>query len=169
MNEAQWRTAADTVPIALAPAYGEVVSLPQALGAYRLHRRGDDKSLLMNNAPQDLWREYERIQWCKRFIGESLFKLGLRPQGPLLLAPWESRIAILCVRFGGRPRQGFGGTKTQFVAFTLRSLWRWPHWTWRQKILQSVWMILLLALPQTAARGLAGKHKAAVGAPEPVT
>jgi glycosyltransferase involved in cell wall biosynthesis len=37
LNEAEWRLAADTFPIMLAPLYGEVLSIPRPLGYYRLH------------------------------------------------------------------------------------------------------------------------------------
>jgi glycosyltransferase involved in cell wall biosynthesis len=165
MNEAQWRIAADTVPISLAPAYGDVVSIPQALGAYRLHRRSDDDSLLMNNAPANLWHEYDRIEKTKRFVENALLKLGLNPRMPLLLAPWEARVAVLCVRFGGDGRKPFDGSKMKIAWFALHSLWRWPHWSMKKKAVQSVWMILVLLLPNIWARGLALKHKASVGLP----
>ena len=163
MNEAQWRIAADTVPISLSPAHGDIVSLPSALGAYRLHRSATDGSLLMNNAPTDLWLEYERIFQTKNFVRQALSARGLGRDVPLALAPWEARVAILCVRFGGAAPRKFGASNRHIAWFALRSLWRWPDWTFKQKSLQFAWMWMVLLLPHSLARRVAFKHKAAVG------
>jgi hypothetical protein len=147
----------------LAPAHGEIVSLPMALGAYRLHK-GDEDTLLMNNAPADLWDEYRRIDASKAFVSRSLVDLGLKPRVPMLLAPWEARIMALCVRFGSRE----GAARDSRIKagwFAVVSLWRWPNWGPRRKALQSLWMLLVFFLPTRIARNLALRHKASVGAP----
>ncbi len=165
LDERRWRIAADTVPIAMAPAYGDVVSIDHALGAYRLHRATGDSSLLMNNAPANLWEEYDRIDETKKFVGAALNTLGVDRHEPLYLAPWEARVTTLCVRFGGQVPSRFGASARDIAWFSLRSLWRWPDWSIKQKGVQSVWMLLLWVLPQSLARRLALKHKTSVGAP----
>jgi glycosyltransferase involved in cell wall biosynthesis len=163
MQESLWRIAADTVPILLAPAYGEIMSLPHPLGAYRLHKRDAD-TLLMNNAPVDLWDEYQRIERTKDFLAQHLLELGLEHRRPLLLAPWEARVVALCVRFGDRTGSR-ADSRVRIGWFALTSLWRWPNWGIKRKALQSVWMCLVFFLPSGIARNVALKHKASVGLP----
>jgi len=165
MEEAIWTTAADSVPILLAPAYGDVVSLQRALGAYRLHRRNDDESLLANNAPQGLWHEYERIQWTKRFVEQSLSTLGLEPRVPQRMAPWEARVVALCVRFGGTPKTCASRISPgRLMGFALASVWRWPVAGWRMKSALSIWMLAVCLLPRPWARRLGRLHKSSMGA-----
>lgn len=171
LDELQWRTAADTVPILLAPAYGEVVSLPSPLGAYRLHRREPAQAstaLISNNAPTSLWHEYERIEWTKRFVEQALARLDLHPRTPQMLAPWETRLAALCVRFGevlpGAPPRQAG----QLMRQALRSTWQWPLSDVYFKAALSAWLLGVWLLPKPWALRLAHMHKASVGAVSPV-
>ena len=166
MDPAVWRTAADSVPILLAPAYGELVSLPHSLGAYRLHRKPEDESLVSNNAPSGLWHEYERIEWTKRFVERSLLLLGLWPRVPQLLAPWEARLVALCVRFGGvSAGHPSGRASLHLMGYALRSVWHWPLSGVRMKSLLSVWMMGVWLLPRPWAQRLARLHKSSMGAP----
>ncbi len=170
MNEAQWRLAADSVPILLAPAYGELVTLPQAMGAYRLHRPADDGTLLMNNAPTGLWSEYQRADSTKRFVEESLSRINKQPRVPQLLAPWEARLAAICVRFGGK--QAADGHSQphpagKLMRLALRSVWRWPKLGPGMKLMLSIWMMGVVLLPQPLALRLAQLHRTSTGAPSP--
>ena len=166
MDEGIWRTAADSVPILLAPAYGEVLSLQTALGAYRQHRSADDGSLLSNNAPSGLWHEFERIAWTKRYVQESLSALGRQPRVPQFLAPWEARLATLCARFGGEAAPGASHpSASRLMRFALHSVWRWPMGGVRFKSMLSIWMVGVWLLPLPLAQRLARMHRASVGAP----
>jgi glycosyltransferase involved in cell wall biosynthesis len=167
MPEAPWRIAADTVPILLAPAYGEIVSIREPLGAYRLHKR-DAGALLMNNAPADLWEEYRRIEQSKNFVKGHLSALGRKFRDPMLLAPWEARVVALCVRFGARTGE-LASSRGNIGWFALRSLWAWPNWSVKRKLLQSVWMFLVFFMPKDIARHWALKHKALAGRPSDKT
>lgn len=169
MDEPTWRTAADSVPILLAPAYGDVVSLPTALGAYRQHRKPVDgeAALLSNNAPTGLWHEYDRIGWTKRFVEQGLVRLGMQPRVPQLMAPWEARLAALCVRFGGVEPDPAAPhpTPRELMRLTLRSVWRWPLSGALMKMALSGWMLGVWCLPRPWALRLAQMHRASVGAP----
>jgi Glycosyl transferase family 2 len=167
MDESRWRTAADTVPILLAPMYGTVISLPKTLGAYRIHRRTSGEDLLLNNAPEGLWQEYARIESTKRFVEGALKQRAASLRKPLLLAPWECRIAALCVRFGGQIPNGLVCSKRELAWSTLGSLWRWPLWGWTRKLLLSAWIVLVLSLPRGVAWRLARRHRSSIGVPVP--
>src|ERR1039458_1433711 len=164
LDEQRWRIAADTVPILLAPIYGEIISLPMTLGAYRLHRRNSEDDFLSNNAPEGLWQEFRRISSTKQYIRAALVQRKLAVRLPLLFAPWECRIAALCIRFGGKPNDDTAPSKEQFLWFMLSSIWRWPDWGWVSKSMLSAWAVLLLTLPHGAARWLALKHRSSTGA-----
>lgn len=164
-----WRTAADTVPILMAPAFGELRSIGHALGAYRQHRPTDDGSLISNNAPAGLWQEVDRIAMTKRYVEARLSLMGLRPRQPQHMAPWEARLAALCARFGGpAPSQSYPHmtpAPAQLASFALRSLWHWPAIGVGDKLLQSAWMLGVWLLPRPLAWRLAQQHRQSTGAP----
>jgi glycosyltransferase involved in cell wall biosynthesis len=169
LEAARWRTAADTVPIVLAPLYGDIVSIPKILGAYRLHRRISAEDLLFNNAPEGLWQEFSRIEASKQLVATALSRQGMQLSQPLLLAPWECRITTLCMRFGGKtPGPDVSSARSRHLfRFTLRSIWQWPEWGWIRKLLLSFWTALVLYAPNGVARRLAVKHRQMTGVPEP--
>jgi len=162
MQEPPWRRAADTVPILMAPLFGEVISLPRVLGGYRLHRRLGSDELLLNNAPADLWEEFGRIVTSKQLMEAAAAGFGFRVRSPLLLAPWECRIVTLCLRFGGPPPPE-AQSRIRLLGRTLGSLWAWPDWTIARKILLTGWMMLVLALPQRWSRRLATLNRSQSG------
>jgi hypothetical protein len=163
MDEEQWRTAADTVPILLAPLYGEVISIPRTLGAYRLHRRMDSDDLIVGNAPSGLWHEYWRIASARSFVLAAMQRLSLQPPPILDLAPWDTRIVALCVRFGGATPATVSTTKLRLALQTFRSTLRWPAWPWSRKLILCLWLTLIYLLPARAARRLALRQKSLVG------
>ncbi len=168
MDPKLWLRAADSVPILLAPAYGEVLTLSAPLGAYRLHRSAAEGSLLMNNAPTGLWSEYERADSTKRFVEKSLSRLNKKPRIPQLMAPWEARLAAICLRFGGTPAAGVltrPVSAGRLTGFALQSVWRWPEIGLGMKLAVSVWMMGVLVLPRPLALRLAQMHRSATGAP----
>jgi len=174
MDEAPWRIAADSVPILLAPAYGQVVSLHAALGAYRVHRP-DDGSLLFNNAARGLWAEFERVQRSRALVAAHLQRQGRGAQGPRWLAPWDARLVALCLRFGGPPAASATAATAGAVAaparrfglarWALGSLWRWPGLGPAMKLLQSLWMVSLWLLPAPLARPIGRLDRLFKGAP----
>jgi hypothetical protein len=162
----QWRIAADTVPIMLAPMYGEIVSLHRPLGAYRIHRRESADEMLLNNAPENLWHEYARIMASKRFVAGALAARSLPVRVPLLLAPWECRILALCLRFGGAPKpQGLPPTAS-LMQLMATSIWTWPGWPWTRRLALSAWLVLMLGSPNLVGRRLALQHRSRTGAPQ---
>jgi len=168
LDESPWRTAADTVPIVLAPMHGEIVSIPKTLGSYRLHRRVDSGDLLMGNAPDNLWQEYWRIASTKQFVRREMQKLALNTPAALAFAPWESRVVAMCLRFGG-PASGPESISRPHLALqTIESTLRWPVWNWGKKLMLCAWLALIYLLPSRAARRLALRQKSSVGVKEKV-
>jgi hypothetical protein len=163
LDEPPWRTAADTVPILLAPLHGRIISIPKTLGAYRLHRRTDSDDLLMGNAPEGLWHEYSRIASTKQFVRQEMLKLSLQPRASLAFAPWESRVVALCIRFGGAAPSGLTTSRPRLALQSIGSTLRWSPWGWGEKLTLCAWLMLIYLLPSGAARQLALRQKSSVG------
>ena len=166
MDEAAWRIGADSVPILLAPVYGEVVSASSALGAYRLHRPLNNGALFFGNSSSGLVDEHDRINACKRMVEAGLLRKGVQHDQPLALAPWEARTLALCLRFGGpdMATRLAGSTRSQ-TRFALSSLWRWPSITPARRALLLAWVLAVPWLPLPLARRVARLHRQLVGAP----
>ena len=167
LDEATWRTGADSVPILLAPAYGQVQSLPRALGAYCIHRPLNDDALVFNNYSSSLLSEYQRITAGKRAVAEGLDSLGMPRAEPLRLAPWEARTMVMCARFGGlHARAAMQPSSGAVVRHALWSVCRWPYITVQRKLQLVVWMLGVTALPLTLAHRLAQMHRRSAGQPD---
>ena len=167
LDTAAWRTGADSVPILLAPAYGQIRSLRRALGAYRIHRAPDDDALVFNNYSGSLLSELQRITAGKQAVAEGLDRLGLPHAEPLGLAPWEARTVVMCARFGGPPaRAAMQPSPGAVVRRALRSVCRWPLITWTRKLQMVVWMLGVTALPLPLAHRLARLHRRSAGQPD---
>ena len=164
MDAAAWRIAADSVPILLAPAYGAVVSVAHALGAYRLHRPMSDGALVFNNSPSGLAAEYQRIIDGKRMVEAGLRRAGMAHREPLAWAPWEARTLALCMRFGGPEMAAqWDGSAASPLRFMVASLWRWPATSLRRRVLLSAWVVAVCWLPLPMARRVAQLHRQSAG------
>lgn len=168
LDEAIWRNAADSVPVLLAPAFGRVVSLPQALGVYRVHRPRADASLVFNNDDSSMLAEYRRIMAGKQAVAQALDQLGQPRAEPLGLAPWEARTVVLCACFGGKDvRQAMQPSVGALVRQAMRSILRWPRMTSTRRLATLVWMLGVLVLPRAQAYRLALIHRRSAGMPTP--
>jgi hypothetical protein len=167
LDEATWRTGADSVPILLAPAYGRISSLPRALGAYRIHRPLDDEALIFNNYSGSLLSEYQRITAGKQAVADGLDRLGMPRAKPLGLAPWEARTVVMCARFGGaQARAAMQPSPGALVWRALVSVGRWPLITGKRKAQLALWMLGVTALPLPLAHRLAQMHRRSAGQPD---
>lgn len=167
LKEEEWRIAADSVTVLLAPAYGEVVSAKRPLGAYRLHRPLNDGALIFNNSHTSFLDEYQRIEACKRLVSGGLRRIGMAHDEPLLLAPWEARTLALCLRFGGAEvAQQLRSSKASLIGLALRSLMRWPASSLPHRLVLAGWVLAVQCLPLPIARRIAQIHRRSAGAPE---
>lgn len=169
LDEGLWRTGADSVPILLAPLHGRVMSLPLALGAYRLHRHGgDDPALVVDSRGGTLYTEARRIRQGREAVAAELARLGAGEAGPAGLAPWDARTLVLCARFGNdATRAELRPSPTAVMAQALRSVWQWPLITTRRRLLLSLWMLSVWLLPGPLAHRAAQWHRRSAGAVDP--
>lgn len=153
LDEAPWHDGADTVPILLAPACGEVLSIPVALGACR---SGGEDELLAVGRHGSLADACRRIDQGKQALSSALERLGIAHRRPAGLAPWEARTLVLGLRFGGAPA---GLPRRRTVVRVLRSVLRWPGLAPARRLLMLGWMVAVLLLPDTPARRIARLHR----------
>jgi glycosyltransferase involved in cell wall biosynthesis len=166
MDEPRWRIGADSIPILLAPAYGEVVSVARALGAYRVHRAANDGSLLYNNWVSGLLGEYRRIVDTKAMVVEGLRRARAEHRPESLLAPWEARFMVLAGRFGEPELRAILASHLfGRLSFQLGSIWRWPAASWQRKLLFTAWCLGVRWAPTALALRLARLHRRESGLP----
>jgi len=162
--EGPWRTGADSIPILLAPAHGEVLSIERPLGAYRVHRPAGDPALVFNNSPTGLRAEFDRIMAGKQEVLAGLARAGRPRRQPLWLAPWEVRTLALCRRFGEvELSERIKAQPDGKLGFLLRSIWRWPVWSVGRKLGLTGWVLAVQFMPAAMALRIARLHRRSVG------
>lgn len=167
MDEATWRLDADSIPVLLAPVYGRVLSLPLALGAYRV-RGPERQTLVLHHGQGSLRAEYRRIRDGKAAVVATLDRLGVPHATPIGLAPWEARTLVLCARFGGaETRAEMTPSVPALLWQALCSVWRWPLLLPRRRWLMLGWMVAVTLLPGWPAHWLARQHRRHAGAVDP--
>lgn len=167
LDEQAWQRGADSVPILLAPAHGQIRSLHRALGAWRIERSLDDTALAVDRGTTGLLADYQRIRAGKQVVAEAMDRLGLPRAEPLGLAPWEARTVVMCARFGG-PQAGalLQPSPRAAVWQALVSVCRWPLIPVRRKLQMVVWMLGVAGLPLSWAHRLARMHRRIAGQPD---
>lgn len=146
---------ADSEPINFAPAFGEIVSVSESLGAYRIHKKAGSDPLLLNNMPTSTWSEFRRMLIDKQFVAKRFDAMGIKHRWPMYLAPWEARLYAVCRRFGGPQPSDVVLETPNPMWFAFRSLWAWTALSVVQRLAITGWMIAVLALPQKWALRLA--------------
>jgi glycosyltransferase involved in cell wall biosynthesis len=154
---------ADSEPILLAPAYGEIVNVPASLGAYRIHKTAGSEPLVLNNMPSSLWAELGRIEYEKVLVARRLAALNRPHRSPMLFAPWEVRMLMLCLRFGGPRPEPPLADRLRPTWFALSSLWAWPALSTFERLLIGGWMLAVRALPLPLATRLADINRQLAG------
>lgn len=154
---------ADSEPALFAPAYGAVGKVETSLGAYRIHKTAGSDSMVVNNMPTQLWAEFQRIQADKAIVAKRLELLAVPHRSPMYLAPWDARLLMLCMRFGGpRPTQVVS-SRANSTAFAMRSVLAWRSLSVINRLLIVGWMVAVRVAPHRLARKLAYLHRRLCG------
>jgi glycosyltransferase involved in cell wall biosynthesis len=153
--ESEYRIRADGYLLTLAPLYGEVVSLEEALGSYRVHGSNAwfgraeviDAEYLRRYLLRDLQKE--------ELIVSRALQLGFKVREGLVLRNHDHlkhRLASLRLtpdtHFAPRDRP------LRLAHCGMRAVWKWPYFTWRGRMLWTVWFLLVSSLPLRFARVL---------------
>jgi hypothetical protein len=145
-----WRRASDTVPFLLGAFHGKVVSVPEALGNYRQHRRANSRIGLLGNMNRSISEGlYNQVQRRQRAFDLLRERSGVVVQGPFTPVPWSVRERALAWRIEPETPPVDGPEST---ARLLRDQWRsvraWPGYSLADCWVQCLWVGLLAMVPQ---------------------
>ncbi len=155
MPESDWRIAADTYPIILAAFFGEVINLPEAGGAYRIHRKNAKSRFVMNNNPSTPAEALRRLERSRLLIGTELQRRGLHPTASFELEPpTAARMRIISRRVDKAVSTAGSGRMMTIVRDSVRSVWHWPDFTALARVLYTVWFVAVAFLPMPFAERL---------------
>lgn len=152
MPAEQWRISADVYLVYLAPFYGDVVSLDEVLGYYRVHGQNNwahdrpDPARLAGTIATDLKKQ--------AIILEAAGRRSLPASPELILnSPWHVYARIMRMLQAPESSQethSLGG----LVARGLRSTWRHPLSSLQVKVAMTLWLAVLPVAPRSLAKRL---------------
>jgi glycosyltransferase involved in cell wall biosynthesis len=154
-DERTWSIGADGLVIGLAPLYGRIVSLPQALGAYREHDRNHSEAGIINLAK--LRRRLENETDRETAIKAHAASLGHRIGNTLSLRiPGHCKGRLLSLRLD-RATHPFPGDSAIGLALAgIRASWSFPHNGLGKSVASSIAFAMLPVAPKSwLARNLA--------------
>lgn len=165
MPASAWRRAADTVPFVLGAFHGRVVSLPEALGSYRQHRRTNARIGLLGNMNRSIAEGLHNQRERRRYVFDLLReRSGIDVSGPFEPLPWSVRERALCWRLEPevQPIDGVPESFARLVRAQWRSVSAWPGYGWADRLLQCAWTAAVAVAPRPAllylARGNTSGH-----------
>jgi glycosyltransferase involved in cell wall biosynthesis len=146
-DETVWRIGVDGLVIGLAPLYGEVVSLPRSLGAYRHHDRNHSEASGTNlrKIRSDLINETSRAAAIKAHA----MALGHRIDHDLSLRiPGHCKGRLVSLRLE-RATHPFPADSSVGLALSgISACWRFPHHRLSKRITASIAFALLSVVPR---------------------
>lgn len=149
-----WTRHIDTYLIALAPLYGEVTSLDQSLGYYRVH----GKNMSGVGLDIDVLRIRRRLNYVFRAedaLRDHALRLGCPLFGPLALnvpQHCKARLLSLLIDRTGHP---FPEDRAwRLVAAGVKSTWRYPHFSLWKRIYSTAGFPVFVLLPRPWIRGI---------------
>jgi hypothetical protein len=146
----RWRGSVDTVPFIVGAFHGQVVSLPQALASYRLHRSSSARMGLMGNMSTTMTEELRMQHARQREVFELLReRSGIDIRGPFLPLPWNVRARALAWRLEpDRPPVDGPESAMRLIRDQWRSVRAWPGYGVMEQLLQCVWTAAVALLPR---------------------
>ncbi len=154
MPEANWRIAADTYVILLAPFYGEIANLPGTGGLYRLQDKLDgDSEFAFNNSPKTpplsvaRTLESNQLMWCE--INERGLAAG-RPRHET--TPAQSKIRLISFKFFRSEHPVADENLWRLLSQALVVTMIWPGYKLATKAVMLAWFVMVGLLPRPLAR-----------------
>jgi glycosyltransferase involved in cell wall biosynthesis len=146
-NEAVWRIGVDGLVIGLAPLYGDIVSLPISLGAYRHHDRNHSEASGTNlrKIRNDLLNEANRATAIKSHAAAS----GHRIEHDLSLRiPGHCKGRLVSLRLERETHPFSGDSSIRLALSGINACWRFPHHRLSKRVAVSVAFALLPLVPR---------------------
>lgn len=148
MPAGAWRRAADTVPFVLSSLHGDVTTVGEVLGSYRLHTPGNASQGLLGNMTRSMREalfQPHRSRVALRALATQ--RSGLRFHDDLLVQPADWRLRVLAWRLHRGDYPFPGETRLLLWRGACRSLRHWPGYTVTEQLLQLGWLAFVLAAP----------------------
>jgi glycosyltransferase involved in cell wall biosynthesis len=161
LDAAAWPLTADYYLNMLAPFYGDVVSIDEPLGRYRLH--GSNHWVCFRPSLEErLERDVSQTLLVEQAVRELAGRAGLPVSEPLSLGDAYYAVLRLGLRVIEPARYPLPGESPLWLgAQGIRALWRWPAGRGlaglRRRLGLAVWFALLPLLPRPAARQVAAR------------
>jgi O-antigen/teichoic acid export membrane protein len=154
-----WQRGADTVPFVLCALHGKVVTVPEALGSYRLHTPGNARSGVLGNMSRSM-REalFQPHRSRVALLALAAQRTTFRFHDHMLALPGDWRLRALSWRLerGNHPfREDTRGSIWRGARHSLRY---WPGYTPMERLLQLGWLAFVLAAPQSWVRHAASSN-----------
>ncbi|MHB1677544.1 MAG: glycosyltransferase family 2 protein [Sulfuriferula sp.] len=153
MDEAEWRIAADTYPIILAPYLGKVEILDGTGGVYRIHKKlGQQEKFVLNNSPSTPWASVERSYQSKRLILKALIEHGLiSSQSFHFYSPAEVKIRLISLRVDPHLHPIVSDSSFKVLYAGFMAIFNWPDYAFKTRMGYAIWMIGVALSPQFLA------------------
>jgi glycosyltransferase involved in cell wall biosynthesis len=150
-NERELIYGADTIPIFAAPYFGQIVSVREILGFYRRHASAgtyfDPKSVLAS-----LRSEHDRDMIRDRAwrINSQSFENAAYH----LLDPSRAKRSVCYLRLSGGTGIAENDTCVSLLNRSVNGIWHWSGYTFRQRLIVTIWFFLVTFLPMLFAKPL---------------
>lgn len=146
-----WRMSFDTYLIGLAPLYGEIRSLDEVLGYYRVHGRN-----MSEVGGISLSRMRQRLRTDVRMqdaLQEHAARLGHPLRGSLVLnVPRHCKARLISLILGPSDHPFPEDKVWRLVAAGIRAAWRFPHLSVQKRLLFSAALPVFPFLPRRSLR-----------------
>jgi hypothetical protein len=144
MAEPDWKICADAYLSTMSSLFGEVVSIPDALGSYRQHQSNnfsarDNVETLRTMLAIDFKAHGELTRLLGDAMGSPETWLSRQPRH------WVGRITSLRARASDHP---WSDTLPGLVGKAIRATWNQPYWNRRQKVFFALWVMTCAFTPR---------------------
>ena len=157
-----WRRAFDTVPFLLAPFNGRVVSAPQPLGSYRLHRNNATPGVL-GNVGRSL-ADTLRVEVSRRDAALALLaqRDGVALDEDFLPLPWSLRTRALSWKLDPVKHPYPEDTPLRILRLQARAMREWPGYRRLERMTALLWIVAATLLPRFLVARLAPANTSGV-------
>jgi len=150
--EDEFRISADGYLVNLVPFYGQVISIQEALGAYRLH--GSNAWGEAATITSDRFSKYVRhgLQ-TEAVLARKATELGYRvPNGLSLRNYLHMMHRVVSLRLNPQKHPISSDHPLSLIYWGLRAIWRYSELDYKRRLLFSIWFVWVGVVPLRLAR-----------------
>ena len=154
-NEAELVHSADAVPIFAAPYFGKVIAIRETLGFYRRHAGANSSARAHFDAESCL--ASLRSEHKRDMLRDRSWRIASQHFAPVpyhLLDPPRAKRRVCYLRLSGGTGLVENDTRLSMLNRGVCGIWHWSGYTFRQKLMVSIWFNLVTFLPMVFAKPL---------------